>query len=336
MATVPKQRRTREIEYPTGDGKPVAETGLHVRELLGTFETLDDHFAGHPNVFVGANMFEIPVRAGSVRRRFSSRVSGHWILTHTAIIQPTRRNVFAIMDIRSFFQIFRLYSRHAVTFWHVRRSCLFSDRADYSADSATLMTVSTYGPVKVPIVGPTRGSCTYRSSCVTHRFCGQRGTVRACRCRGLHPGLDDFAAHAAWIHQRFLGDKLITFRIRMSATAELAGAAPLDCGVFARCKTRCLRAMQNAARRGLGGVTRCREVMPMRIVHGTGGVQWLPPSRPRSIEVRGHSPRPFVCPPRPRMYLPPCRIFRNHLSDALSGTEARSSPAVLCQKVPFH
>ena len=58
MATVPKQRRTREIEYPTGDGKPVAETGLHVRELLGTFETLDDHFAGHPNVFVGANMFE--------------------------------------------------------------------------------------------------------------------------------------------------------------------------------------------------------------------------------------------------------------------------------------
>ncbi len=57
MATVPKQRRTREIEYPTGDGKPVAETGLHVRELLGTFETLDDHFAGQPNVFVGANMF---------------------------------------------------------------------------------------------------------------------------------------------------------------------------------------------------------------------------------------------------------------------------------------
>ncbi len=47
MATVPKQRRMREIEYPTGDGKPVAETGLHVAEVLGAFETLDDHFAGH-------------------------------------------------------------------------------------------------------------------------------------------------------------------------------------------------------------------------------------------------------------------------------------------------
>ena len=37
MATVPKQERTREIEYPSGDGKPVAETELHVRELSGAF-----------------------------------------------------------------------------------------------------------------------------------------------------------------------------------------------------------------------------------------------------------------------------------------------------------
>jgi Uma2 family endonuclease len=57
MATVPKQQRTREIEYPSGDGKPVAETGPHVRELLGTIQLLDDHFAGRPDVFVGGNMF---------------------------------------------------------------------------------------------------------------------------------------------------------------------------------------------------------------------------------------------------------------------------------------
>ena len=73
MATVPKQRRTREIEYPTGDGKPVAETGLHVRELLGTFETLDDHFAGQPNVFVGANMF-LYYQKGNRRKHVSPDV----------------------------------------------------------------------------------------------------------------------------------------------------------------------------------------------------------------------------------------------------------------------
>jgi hypothetical protein len=34
MATVPGQQRTREVEYPSGDGKPMAETQLHLRACV--------------------------------------------------------------------------------------------------------------------------------------------------------------------------------------------------------------------------------------------------------------------------------------------------------------
>ncbi len=56
MATVRDQRRTREIIYPTRDGKPVGETELHVRELFDAIQLFDDHFAGYPNVYVGGNL----------------------------------------------------------------------------------------------------------------------------------------------------------------------------------------------------------------------------------------------------------------------------------------
>jgi hypothetical protein len=46
MATVPKQRRTREVSYPTTDGKPMAETELHVHELIHAIQVLEDRFAG--------------------------------------------------------------------------------------------------------------------------------------------------------------------------------------------------------------------------------------------------------------------------------------------------
>ena len=37
MATVPKQQRTREIKYPTRDGKPMAETELHMQDMIDTY-----------------------------------------------------------------------------------------------------------------------------------------------------------------------------------------------------------------------------------------------------------------------------------------------------------
>ena len=56
MATVPKQRRAREVKYPTTDGKPMAETELHIDELIEGLQVLRDRFAGEPNVYVGGNM----------------------------------------------------------------------------------------------------------------------------------------------------------------------------------------------------------------------------------------------------------------------------------------
>ena len=56
MATVPRQRRTREIDYPTGDGKPMAETELHLNDQIDLIQTLKDYFEREPMVYVGGNM----------------------------------------------------------------------------------------------------------------------------------------------------------------------------------------------------------------------------------------------------------------------------------------
>ena len=46
----------REVEYPTSDGRPMAETPLHMQEMIDLIETLQDHFAEDPNVYVWGNM----------------------------------------------------------------------------------------------------------------------------------------------------------------------------------------------------------------------------------------------------------------------------------------
>jgi Uma2 family endonuclease len=56
MATVPPQRRVRAIEYPSGDGKPTAETEIHLKEMIDTIQVLDDYFAPQPNVYVCGNL----------------------------------------------------------------------------------------------------------------------------------------------------------------------------------------------------------------------------------------------------------------------------------------
>jgi hypothetical protein len=50
MATVQPPQRTREIDYPTGDGKPMAETELHLLDMIDTIQVLRDRFAARPNV----------------------------------------------------------------------------------------------------------------------------------------------------------------------------------------------------------------------------------------------------------------------------------------------
>jgi Uma2 family endonuclease len=46
-----------ETYYPDSDGEPVAETPVHLEEMVYVWEALDDRFEDAPDVFVGANMF---------------------------------------------------------------------------------------------------------------------------------------------------------------------------------------------------------------------------------------------------------------------------------------
>jgi Uma2 family endonuclease len=44
------------VNYPTSDGKPMAETELHGQDMIDSIEALRDHFAGEPDVYVWGNM----------------------------------------------------------------------------------------------------------------------------------------------------------------------------------------------------------------------------------------------------------------------------------------
>lgn len=55
MAAIPLQREV-EIEYPTSDGKPVAETELHLDIMFYVRDALKSHFSAVPDVYVGSNM----------------------------------------------------------------------------------------------------------------------------------------------------------------------------------------------------------------------------------------------------------------------------------------
>lgn len=55
MAAIPLQREP-EIEYPDSDGKPMAETPIHLDVMLHCIGALKDHFAAEPDVYVSGNM----------------------------------------------------------------------------------------------------------------------------------------------------------------------------------------------------------------------------------------------------------------------------------------
>jgi Uma2 family endonuclease len=73
MATVPKQQRTREVNYPTTDGKPMGETEIHIDELIDAITVLKDRFADEPNVYVNGNML-LYYEEGNPRKHVSPDV----------------------------------------------------------------------------------------------------------------------------------------------------------------------------------------------------------------------------------------------------------------------
>jgi Uma2 family endonuclease len=48
--------RRKEVDYPTSDGKPMAETDLHRDEMVDLIQTLQRHFADLPDVYVTGNI----------------------------------------------------------------------------------------------------------------------------------------------------------------------------------------------------------------------------------------------------------------------------------------
>jgi Uma2 family endonuclease len=58
-AAVPDQRKPkpkRTIEYPTSDGKPMAETDIHRDDMGDLIATLNDFFAAEPDVYISGNL----------------------------------------------------------------------------------------------------------------------------------------------------------------------------------------------------------------------------------------------------------------------------------------
>jgi len=56
MATAPRSKTVRQVDYPTSDGKPMAETELHWQVMVDVVEPMRDHFAADPMVHVGGNL----------------------------------------------------------------------------------------------------------------------------------------------------------------------------------------------------------------------------------------------------------------------------------------
>jgi Uma2 family endonuclease len=61
------------VEYPTGDGQPMAETPVHRDNMIGMLDVLKTRFASDPMVYVSANMFLYYV-PGKKRRHVSPDV----------------------------------------------------------------------------------------------------------------------------------------------------------------------------------------------------------------------------------------------------------------------
>ena len=58
MSAIPLARplKNREVEYPSSDGRPMAETDLHRDEMIYVIEALQKHFRDVPDVYVSGNL----------------------------------------------------------------------------------------------------------------------------------------------------------------------------------------------------------------------------------------------------------------------------------------
>ena len=73
MATTPQPSVGRKVDYPTSDGKPMAETDVHRDLMVDLIQTLDAHFAADPLVYVSGNLMMF-YEEGNKRKHISPDV----------------------------------------------------------------------------------------------------------------------------------------------------------------------------------------------------------------------------------------------------------------------
>ena len=73
MAATQSTPTSQEIDYPTSDGLPMAETDVHRDDMSDLIETLKVRYFNHPNVYVSGNLLLYYVR-GDRRRHVSPDV----------------------------------------------------------------------------------------------------------------------------------------------------------------------------------------------------------------------------------------------------------------------
>ncbi len=56
MATISKNATIIEVDYPTGDGKPMSETELHLWVMMDLIQTLAARYAADPMIYVGGDL----------------------------------------------------------------------------------------------------------------------------------------------------------------------------------------------------------------------------------------------------------------------------------------
>jgi Uma2 family endonuclease len=56
MATTPRASTKRDVEYPTSDGKPMAEADVHRQIMIDLIDILMDRYASDPNVYVSGDL----------------------------------------------------------------------------------------------------------------------------------------------------------------------------------------------------------------------------------------------------------------------------------------
>jgi Uma2 family endonuclease len=137
MATGARITRKKDIEYPTSDGKPMAETDIHRDDMVDLIQTLQDRYADHPKVYVSGNLLLYYVEGDKRKhlapdvflvRGIAKRLRDYYLLweekkSPNAVIEVTSKSTRA-EDLKTKFHLYQDVLK-------VKEYILFDPRAEY-------------------------------------------------------------------------------------------------------------------------------------------------------------------------------------------------------------